>query len=336
MKKQYLFTACILFALILLTTACAAISPEPSKIGNVTKDQPAETKQSTEAAKTAEAPVTTEMPATAEAPAKDIYQVGDTAQVKGLKIIYTASGEYTSSNQFTQPADGKKFIFMEFYVENTGSSSSSVSYFDFDAYADGYSVDQKFFDVNALSGSISPGRWNIGRIYFEVPKNAAEIEAEYEYNILSSKKLKFAYEGEKVSGFVPGAKTTPSEGAFKPGDIIDSGKFKISYLSCDHFESDNMFIQPDEGNGFIYLEFEFENTSDSDRNVSNLLFECYADGKVCHSTSIRDDDLSATLSPGRKAKGTVAFQVPKDASVIEVEFVDNLFSGNPIIFSFEK
>ena len=90
MKKQFLFTACILFALILLTTACAAISPEPSKIGNVTKDQPAETKQSTEAAKTAEAPMTTEMPATAEAPAKDIYQVGDTAQVKGLKIIYTA------------------------------------------------------------------------------------------------------------------------------------------------------------------------------------------------------------------------------------------------------
>ncbi len=333
MKKRILTAACSLFICAALC-ACAAVSPEPSKIGNLTQEQTAEsstsgTKKSTEAQ-------TTAAPKTTEAPVKEIYQVGDIIELKGQKMIYTASGVYTSSNSILQPADGNQFVFLEFYVENTGSSNISVSYSDFSAYADGYAVDQKYTFDDALSGSLSPGRWNLGKVYFEVPSDAAEVEVEYEYNILTGKKLKFAYEGEKSSGFVPDAKAAPAESAFKPGDIIDTGKFKISYLGCDFFESDNMFIQPDEGNVFIYLEFEFENTSDSDRSVSSLYFQCYADGKVCSSTSMRDDDLSATLSPGRKAKGTVAFQVPEDASVIEVEFDDNLFSGNVTVFSFKK
>ncbi len=328
MKKKLFTAACALFICAVLS-ACGISSPEPSKIGNVTKDQTPE--GTTETKKAAGTPKTT------EAPLKDVYHVGDIVEIKGAKIIYTASGEYVSPSAYVKPNDGNKYVFLEFYVENVGNGSVSVSDIDFSGYADGYAVDQKYAFDNSLGGSLSPGRWNLGRVYFEVPVNAAEIEAEYEYDMLSSKKLKFAYEGEKASGFTPEAKTTPTENAFKPGDVVDAGKFRISYLSCDYFESDNMFIKPDEGNVFIYLELEFENTSDSDRSVNSLFFQCYADGRVCHSTSIRDDDLSASLSPGRKAKGTVAFQVPKEASVVEIEFQDSLFGGgSTTVFNFDK
>ena len=327
MKKKLFTAACALFICAVLSACGMISSPAPSKIGTVTKEQAPESADGTKKS--------TEAPKTTEAPLKEIYQVGDIVEVKNLKMIYTACGEYVSSNSFIQPADGNKYIYLEFYVENTGNSSSGVSSFDFEAYADGYAVDRKYFDGD-MGGSLSPGRWNIGRVYFEVPANAAEIEAEYEYNIISGKKLKFAYEGEKNSGFVPEAKTARTENAFRPGDVIDTGKLKISYLGCDYFESGNMFIKPDEGNVFIYLEFEFENTSDSDRSVSSLLFHCFADGRVCSSTSVRDDDLSASLSPGRKAKGTVAFQVPKDAAVIEIEYQESLLSERTAVFSFEK
>ena len=327
LKKKLFTAACALFICAVLS-ACGISSPEPSKIGTVTRD---ETQGSTSDVKQS-----TATPKPTEAPLKDVYYVGDIVEVKGVKLVYTACGEYVSSNSFTKPNDGNKFVFLEFYAENVGTGTVSVSFIDFKGYADGYAVDQKYFSENAIGGSLSSGRWDFGRIYFEVPANASEIEAEYEYDMLKSKKLKFAYEGEKDSGFVPEAKTTPSENVFKPGDVIDAGKFRISYLSCDYFESDNRFIQPDEGNVFVYLELEFENTSDSDRSVNSLLFECYADGRVCQMTALRDDDLSASLSPGRKAKGTVAFQVPKDASVIEVEFKDSLFDSAKTVFGFEK
>ena len=50
-------------------------------------------------------------------------------------------------------------------------------------------------------------------------------------------------------------------------------------------------------------------------------------------TSIfRDDNLSATLSAGRKVKGTVTFEVPVDATVVEVEYLTNFWTSNRVVF----
>lgn len=348
MKKSFcILTGVILLCLVLSACSISSISSitnkEPSKVGEVTKTEASRQNPGTKTTDPdAEVPETkpgkkgeTE-PQTTAAPVKDVYQVGDIIAVKNLKMIYVSSGVYASDSRYYQPKDGFQFIFLEFYVEYSGSGTAAVSYFDFDGYADGYAVDQKYFDEEALSGSLSAGRWNIGKIYFEVPENAEEIEIEYEYDFWNSKKLVFAYEGEKTSDFEPEAKTEPTEGAFKPGDILDTGRFRITYLSCDYFTSDNMFVQPDEGNVFIYLEFEVENISDSDRTIGDYDFHCYADGRVFPGTSMRDDELFATLSPGRKAKGTVAFQIPENASVVEVEYEADLFSDKLIVFTFEK
>lgn len=60
---------------------------------------------------------------------------------------------------------------------------------------------------------------------------------------------------------------------------------------------------------------------------------CYADGKDCQMSYFRDDAISATLSAGRKAKGTVTFSVPDDASVVEVEYVSNYWTSERVIFA---
>ena len=41
--------------------------------------------------------------------------------------------------------------------------------------------------------------------------------------------------------------------------------------------SDNQYIQPNEGNVYYRMEFEFENISDHDQLASSWDFECYAD-----------------------------------------------------------
>ncbi|MBO4838702.1 MAG: DUF4352 domain-containing protein [Lachnospiraceae bacterium] len=348
MKKIIIVTAAILMALALSactvtpkdkdSTAKTTAAPTSVKAGQQETTADKADSGTTAAPETTpaatEAP-TTPAPTTTVVPVKEAFQVGDTVSIKDLTFVYVASGEYESDNQFLQPADGNKYIFLEFYVEYNGKGNTSVSSFDFEGYADGYSVDKKYSFDNELSGSISSGRWNQGRIYFEVPQDATKIEAEYDVNLFTDEVIKFVYEGEQNSGFVPEKKIDADPDALVPGGTVETKELKITYLDCGVAVSDNQFLQPAEGYKYIYFELEFENISSREQSVSSLLFNCYADGKYCEShLMVRDDDLSATLSSGRKTKGSVVFEVPEDATVIELEYETSLISGKFIVFSY--
>ena len=109
-------------------------------------------------------------------------------------------------------------------------------------------------------------------------------------------------------------------------------------IHCGEYHSDNQFIQPTDGYHYIYCELECENTAekDYDEYVSYFCFDCYADGVSCEALYSMDDALSATISAGRKAKGTVAFEVPYGAKVVEVEYLTNVWTSNRIVFDCSK
>ena len=264
---------------------------------------------------------------------KTEFKVGDTFDYDGLKITYVSSSDYTSDNQFIQPAEGNKFIRLLFHVENQSGTDKSVTSFSFECYADGYNASRTYRDDD-LSASLSNGRSSDGAVYYEVPTDAKNIEIEYEYNIISGKKVKFIFEGNEDSGLTFEKNTSSSADAFHVGDIIETKNFRIVYSKASEYVSDNQFLQPAEGKKYIYIELEFENLSSSDHTVSYFSFNCFADGASCDGYYGLDDGLSATLSPGRKAKGTVAFEVPSDAKVIEIEYEDNIWTSNKIIFAY--
>lgn len=271
------------------------------------------------------------------APEKTEYYVGDILMDGKMKIVYMASGEYVEENEFMQPKDGNKYIFLKFAFENTSTSSDdSISMYSFEAYADGYSAEQYFGGDDDLSATLSAGRGTTGYIYFEVPKDAETIEVEYETNLFTEEKIKFIYEGEKDSGYVLDLAATATEGAYSVGDVVESSKLKITYLSAAEFISDNMFIQPKDGNHFISCEFEFENVGTSDEFISFYDFDCYADGVACEANYFQEDSLSATLSAGRKTKGTVSFEVPIDAEIVEVEYLSNYWTSNRVVFTVDN
>ena len=269
-------------------------------------------------------------------PAKTEYYVGDTIEDGNTKIVFMSSGDYVEENEFMQPEEGKKYIFLQFAFENISKTTdTSISFYSFECYADGYAAEMYYGGNDDLSATLSAGRATTGYIYFEVPADAEVIEVEYETNVFTEKKIKFIFEGEKDSGYVQQLNTTPTEGAYKVGDIIESSRLNITYLSCEEYVSDNMFVVPAEGYRFVTCEFEFENVGTSDEYVSSFEFDCYADGINCKGVYIRDDELSATLSAGRKTKGTVTFEVPIDAEVIEVEYLSNYWTSNRVVFTVE-
>lgn len=128
---------------------------------------------------------------------KDKYIVGDIWENKTLRVKYTDCYEFTDYNQYNAPADGNKIICAEFEFENIGKSDETVMYTDFHGYADGYEVNQSYApDGTGLSFSVkmSAGRKGTGKVAFEVPEDAEEIEIEFSPNMFSSEKVIFIYQ----------------------------------------------------------------------------------------------------------------------------------------------
>lgn len=261
------------------------------------------------------------------------YKVGDILHDGDMDIVFVASGDYQEENEFMQPAEGKKYIYLNFaFINTSDKSDSSVSCYNFECYADGYNCDAYYGGDEGLSATLSAGRSTQGSVYFEIPQDAKEIEVEYEPNMITQKKITFAFEGDKDSGYVLEKNTSVTEGAVKVGEKAESKTLSVTYLDCKSDKSDNMFINPKDGYHYVTCELEFENVSDSDVTVSYFSFDCYADGIDCEAAYFRDDAINATLSAGRKAKGTVTFEVPDNATVVEVEYLANFWTSNRVVF----
>lgn len=122
------------------------------------------------------------------------------------------------------------------------------------------------------------------------------------------------------------------ENEFKVGDVIEASDLKISFNGAEEYVSDNEFIQPQDGNVYYKMDFEFENISDSDQYVSSFDFKCYADGYDMEQSYMDGMDLDATLSPEKKTKGSVFFEVPSDSKEITLEYETNFWTEDKIIF----
>ena len=265
---------------------------------------------------------------------KDIYRVGDSLEDGDLEITYMASGDYVEESEYQQPAAGYKYIYLQFAFRNTGMKHDCpISLFAFSCFADSFAAQAYYGGQEDLPPSLPAGRYAIGNLCFCVPEDAQQIEVEYQPDQLTKDRVRFAFEGERNAGIVPAPDVKRSENAFKVGDTASSALQQISYLSCEKDDRDNENVHPEEGCTYYTLTFEFENLQAGDRQISVHDFSCFADGKSCGRTLFRDDYLSADVPGGRKAKGTVTFEVPDDAQTVEVEYDTGNRSDAHVIFT---
>lgn len=123
---------------------------------------------------------------------------------------------------------------------------------------------------------------------------------------------------------------------FAKGDVVETKSLKVSFLDCGEFTDYSEYSEPAKGNKIIYATFEFENILDDNEYISTGDFSCYADGYDCESYYDFDQEsLDATLSKGRKTKGKIFFEVPKDAKEIKIEYDINFLTSDKIIFVYQ-
>lgn len=126
----------------------------------------------------------------------NIFYVGDVLETKKIKLSYIACGDYIDENMFVEAGENNKLIYFEFEFENIGTTDTSVGYYDFDCYADGYEAKNSMCTAdNAMTSiaTLSPGRRMGGIVVFEVPKNSETIEVEYETSFWTQDKAIFMY-----------------------------------------------------------------------------------------------------------------------------------------------
>lgn len=118
--------------------------------------------------------------------------VGDVLTTDTLKITYVACEDYTGYNEYLGPKEGYKVVALKLEAENIGSTDAYLSMFEFSCYADDVAMEEFLYGDELFSSDvISSGRKMSGYIYFEVPKDAENIEVEYETDYWSGNKAIF-------------------------------------------------------------------------------------------------------------------------------------------------
>lgn len=128
--------------------------------------------------------------------------------------------------------------------------------------------------------------------------------------------------------------TVEEKNEYKVGEIYEDEYIAIKFSSKnENFKKYNKYAETKSGYKIIQATFEFENVGNTDEYVSSYGFNCYADGYDCEEFIwVDDSSFGSTLSAGKKTKGSVYFEVPKDAKEITIEYENNVWTSEKIVF----
>ena len=111
------------------------------------------------------------------------------------------------------------------------------------------------------------------------------------------------------------------------GVTVTINNFDLDFTDYD--DSYGLYA-PDAGKKYICIEVTFTNNAKTDRYVSSMDFQCYADDSVCDEKYGLDSDsfIGASLSSGRKTSGRIYYEVPENAQRIELEYETDFWTDH--------
>ena len=250
----------------------------------------------------------------------NIITVGQYYEIDGFRICYMSSAydDNEARRTLNSVKDGYDVIRLNLFVENQSDYDQTFSDLHFRCYADDYTCTQLLLGTGTFSYKVKPGMWGKGSIFFSIPSGSKEIEIEYAPTLYGEAVMKLLFEGNKDSGLNYDDKIIYNSTPMKVGDSIKTSEVQLTYLEAEVLDTKNHYFL-DENMKVIYIEVEVENISGENISISNEFFDCYADGEYCSRYSI-ENELFTLITPGRKAKGNIAFKVPKESKEIIIKY----------------
>lgn len=116
------------------------------------------------------------------------------------------------------------------------------------------------------------------------------------------------------------------------GSTFERDGLQITVNNADtnfqDYEDEYGYYTPSSGMKYVMASFTFTNTSKTDKYVSIYDFDCYADNQTCEQKYGLDnsDFINTNLSAGRTVSFNTYYEVPINASSIELEYTLNLWT----------
>lgn len=134
------------------------------------------------------------------------------------------------------------------------------------------------------------------------------------------------------------APATKAPEKFKVGDAIKMGS--LVFTVHGHREvKPQEFLKPGEGKRWVAVEVEVSNQGDKPQAISSLLMFKLADSQgYQYTVSIvpgLKGQLDGEVAPGRKMRGEVGFEIPKEAKGLELLIEPNVLGLGQAIVGLE-
>lgn len=137
-------------------------------------------------------------------------------------------------------------------------------------------------------------------------------------------------ETEAITDSTIESETQTPVSVIKPGNYISQGNLKFIFESAKQYteiKGEYFTDKPTDGNVYLILFFEVENISKEEQYVNAWNADAFIDDYIVNSITLMGnpnnyETLSATLRPGKKTKGYIAYEVDKNWSKLEVIYTD--------------
>lgn len=126
-----------------------------------------------------------------------------------------------------------------------------------------------------------------------------------------------------------------------PGYSFDANGVTVTIndfnLDFTDYDDNYGLYAPSTGKKYICIEVTFTNNAKTDRYVSSIDFQCYADDSICDEKYSLDSDsfIGSSLSSGRKTSGRIYYEVPEDAQSIELEYETDFWTDHKEIIKLQ-
>ena len=137
------------------------------------------------------------------------------------------------------------------------------------------------------------------------------------------------------------APTETQKSEFGVGEKVELNDINVTMVNVAESEGEN-YITPSEGKVFVVCEFEIENNSEKEINVSSMLsFEAYFDdyASTLSLTAVGSADkatLDGTVGAGKKMNGIIGYEADANWQKMEIQFTPDFWTGNEIVFVYSK
>lgn len=138
------------------------------------------------------------------------------------------------------------------------------------------------------------------------------------------------------------AQSQPEQTVFTVGDTVELNGVKTTLLSAEEY-SGKQYMMPTDGNVFLVCQFEIENDSSAEINVSSMVsFDAYCDDysvNLSVTGEMLEDSwksLDGTVAPGKKINGVIAYEIPQDWQKMEISYTPSFWSGHDVQFEINK